>query len=741
MSTQLRHTLARAAAGLALAVLFVLQTWAEPLRLPAIFTDHAVLQQKAPIAVWGWGEPGQSVIVTLAGGMSTTQIADDGRWSLTLPAMNAGGPHILKVASGDATVALSDILIGEVWLASGQSNMQWSIKATDNWEAELAQCANDNIRFAMVYREVSPAPLDDLRKLTPWAACTAESMADCYDGAGFSAVSYYFAKHLQAELGIPVGVINTSWGGTRIEPWTPPEAFAALPSLADIDQLVRINTPNGPEYQSALNKAIADVKAWVPNAEQALAAGNFAPALPNIASKSALDSSGSPTALFNAMVAPLIPYGSRGFIWYQGESNRGEGMLYRDKMEALINGWRGRWKQDDLACYFVQLAPYDYGSIPRALPEIWEAQTATLAIPHTGMAVINDIGNIKNIHPTNKDDVGKRLALLALKDTYGRNDLKAESPLYDRFEVSGNTMRVHFKHAESLKTRDGNAPTWFTLAGPEGVYHEATATLDGATVLLTAEGVDTPVAVRFAWDHIAEPNLMNEVGLPASAFRAGSVPLDGALRHHVPEAAALKLLYAFDPTNPVLDNNRVQYDEDHRQDFAGKTIERVAYFMQLVDAEEQTRWVYVEMAPFTQDVARLGVPAPEPGSVFQQDVQNLFVKSSEATLPAGALATGNIEFWASNYGPQAARKLPGASEELYDFDDAPSAETSPGYGSLQIHDPASSTTLLAFNNFRAGRDSDVGIGNNPSGQPDWTFSKSAGGYSSGSFLVLVKIAE
>ncbi len=281
-------------------------------------------------------------------------------------------------------------------------------------------------------------------------------------------------------------------------------------------------------------------------------------------------------------------------------------------------------------------------------------------------------------------------------------------------------MRVYFKNAESLRTRDANPPNWFTIAGPDGVYRDATASIDGASIILTAEGVSEPVAVRFAWDHIAEPNLMNEAGLPASAFRAGNIPREGALRHHVPEADSMKLLYAFDPTNASIDNNRVQYDEDNRHSFAGKHIERVGYFMHLADANEQTRWAYVEMDPFTQDLARLGVPAPEKDSLFQQEVANLFVKSSEGALPSGALAKGNIEFWPCNYGPETTLKIPNASGEKYDIDDAPSMATNPGYGCLQIHDPASLTTLLAFNNFRAGRDADVGIGNSPEGQPDWT---------------------
>ena len=735
------RTLGAVAVGLICAVILSTQADAAELRLPAIFADHAVLQQNAPVPIWGWGEPGEEVSVSIGGQSLSAAIGDDGRWQVDLAPMTAGGPHEMSVESGSSTIALTDILIGEVWLASGQSNMQWSIKKTESWEEELAQCDNDAIRFAMVFRRHSAAPYEDLRGLAPWAACTGEALADCYDGEGFSAVSYYFAKHLQAGLGVPVGIINTSWGGTLIEPWTPPEGFEQVPALANISALVRINTPDGPEFQEALRKAIDEAEAWIPRAKQALDSGEFPPALPAIASDSALKSLQSPTTLYNAMVHPLAPYANRGFIWYQGESNRADGMLYRDKMEALIKGWRSCWQQDDLACYFVQLAPYRYGDRPRALPEIWEAQTAVLDIPGTGMAVVNDIGNVADIHPRNKDDVGKRLALLALNKTYGQQDVVCDSPLFDRFEVEGNAMHVHFKHARSLDTRDGAAPDWFALCGPDGVYRTANAAIDGARVVLTAERIDTPAAVRFAWDHCAEPNLMNEAGLPASAFRAGSVPLEGALRHHVPEAEALQLVYAFDPTNPSAPNGKVAYDVDNHKGLAGKGIERIAYFLHLVDPEEKTRWVYVEMDPFTQELAHIGAPVPDKAARFQQDVDDLFVKSSEEGLPSGKLPGGAIELWACNYGAPAARALPGASGDKYDFDDTMSADVNPGYGCLQIHDVESGTTLLAFNNPRVGREADVGIGNCPGEHPDWTFSKSAAAYANGQLLVLVKVAE
>jgi sialate O-acetylesterase len=494
--------------------------WSEALRLPAIFAEHGVVQRDVPVPVWGWAEAGAPVSVSMAGQTVEATADADGRWRVDLAPMAAGGPHELTVSSGSEAITLPDQLVGEVWLASGQSNMQWSIKLTENFEEELATCENDAIRFTMLYREHSPLPLDDVRAIEPWFPCTEQAILDCYDGAGYSAVSYYFAKYLQAELGVPVGVINTSWGGTLIEPWTPPAGFEQVSALKDIALQVRRNSPGTSDYRKTVEAHMGRVETWLAEAKSALEVGGYVPVLPAPGSFEPLDTQQEPTTLYNAMVHPLVPYANRGFIWYQGESNRGDGMLYRDKMEALIRGWRTVWGNDELACHFVQLAPFTYGDKPEALPEIWEAQEATLDIPHTGMAVINDIGDIKDIHPVNKNDVGKRLALLALHKTYGREDIACDSPLFDRFEVESGSVRVYFKHAQALQTRDGAAPTWFALSGADGVFHAAEAVIDGATVVLKAAEVAEPTAVRFAWDHTAEPNLMNEAGLPASAFRA-----------------------------------------------------------------------------------------------------------------------------------------------------------------------------------------------------------------------------
>jgi sialate O-acetylesterase len=298
--------------------------------------------------------------------------------------------------------------------------------------------------------------------------------------ANFTAVGYFFGRHLKQELDVPIGLLGSNWGGTRIEPWTPPEGFRQVPALKDIaDNLDKYPARNGDRIVHQ-----------------------------------------SPLALYNGMICPLVPYAIRGAIWYQGESNNGEGMLYHEKMKALIGGWRTIWDNEAMPFYFVQLAPYRYGGDPTRLAGIWEAQTATLAVPHTGMAVTVDIGNVKDIHPRNKQDVGKRLALWALAKDYGQTDLCYSGPLYQGMSVEGNQVRIRFDHVcGGLVSRDGKPLSWFTIAGEDKQFVEARAEIDGETVVVQADGVARPAAVRFGWHQEAEPNLSNAAGLPASPFR------------------------------------------------------------------------------------------------------------------------------------------------------------------------------------------------------------------------------
>ena len=332
---------------------------------------------------------------------------------------------------------------------------------------------------------------------------------------------------------MPIGLINTSWGGTRIEPWTPAEAFSDYPKLRDIAEQVLWQTK---EQTKGLEPLVPSLEAWTKAAREAQAKGQPVPPLPPLPA-SRLGDNSRPTTLYNGMVAGLLPFAIRGAIWYQGEANRADGMLYTEKMKALIAGWRKAWGQGDFPFYFVQLAPFRYDDKDLLLPELWEAQVAAMSIPATGMAVTNDIGNVADIHPKNKQDVGKRLALWALANTYGQVGLVYSGPLYKSMTVEGSAVRVSFDHVGGgLASRDSQPLTWFEIAGADGKFVKADAKIDGETVVVTSDQVAQPTAVRFAWNQAATPNLMNVNGLPASAFRT-----DGPLVQ-MRKAAATQLI-------------------------------------------------------------------------------------------------------------------------------------------------------------------------------------------------------
>ena len=445
--------------------------------LPPVITDHMVLQRSKPIVLWGWDAPGQQVNVTLAGSNAKATADGQGRWQVTLPALPAGGPHEIQI-QGSVSVTVKDVLVGEVWVCSGQSNMEWNVAQSNNPQEEIAAANYPRIRHI----KVPHIPADKAQRNVAaggWTVCSPATVAN------YTAVGYYFARELQKNLdGVPIGLIGSNWGGTRIEPWTPPIGFQSVPALKDItDKLA--------EYPTK------DAKGQI----------NFQ----------------TPLALSNGMIAPFVPYAIRGSLWYQGESNNGEGMLYMEKMKALIGGWRSIWKDPEMPFYFVQLAPYIYGKTnAENLAGIWEAQAKSLAIPHTGMAVTVDIGNTKDIHPKNKQDVGKRLALWALAKDYGKKDLVYSGPLYKSHAVDNGSIRVSFDHVGGgLVSRDGQPLSWWQVAGQDGQFKKAEATIDGDTVVVKSAEVAAPVAVRFGWDQEAEPNLSNKAGLPASPFRAG----------------------------------------------------------------------------------------------------------------------------------------------------------------------------------------------------------------------------
>ena len=478
-------------------------------RLPHIFGDHMVLQREKPIRVWGWAEPGEKVTVAI-GNEHAEATADEHRhWKVELPPVASKSPIEVTVA-GKNKIVLHDVLLGEVWICSGQSNMQMSVASSDNSRKEIADANHPNIRLLTVPMRPAGEPADNFSG--SWVACTPKTVP------GFTAVGYFFGRSLHEQLEVPIGLINSSWGGTRIEPWTPPVGFAEVPALASI--LSDIEKAKA-EYAKMTVDVLPRYADWLALAQQAKARHEPIPAPPEWPA-SPLSNNYAPTGLYNGMIHPLVPFAIRGAIWYQGESNLGDGKLYFDKMKALIGGWRSVWHEGDFSFLYVQLAPFKYGSTdPTLLPKIWEAQTAALAIPNTGMAVTNDIGNPTDIHPKDKQDVGKRLALWALAKTYGKQIVYA-GPLYveNSMKIEGSKIRVKFDHVGGgLVARNGKPLNWFQIAGADKNFVDAEAIIDGEWVIVSSPKVSKPVAVRFAWDQIADPNLQNVEGLPAAAFR------------------------------------------------------------------------------------------------------------------------------------------------------------------------------------------------------------------------------
>lgn len=459
-------------------------------RCPPIFASHMVLQRDQPIPVWGTAARGEKVTVSFGSAKLHATAGSDGAWRVELP------PHAASDQSGTLVIAASnelrfdDVLVGEVWLCSGQSNMEKPLgnrsgqRPTDDAEKEIREANHPLIRVFQMPRG-GRAQKNDLT--LQWHACASEVV----DKMSFSAAAYFFGRELKSKLGIPIGLIHSSVGGTRIELWTPPEAFKGIAGLEDVAKA------------AAGDRKLGDVRIG---------------------------------DLYDPMIKPLVPYGLRGFLWYQGESNlmAEDGLIYTEKMRALITGWRNAWKLQDAPFYYVQLAPHTYSArrIPNpfsteALPLFWESQTKALSMPHTGMAVITDtVKQLGDIHPTNKKDVGERLAAIALAQTYGMKGIVDSGPVFTDMKLQGNRIALKFDHAEGLRARDREDLTEFTIAGEDRVFHPAKAVIRGGNVFVESRNVRKPVAVRLGWNERANPNLVNGAGLPAWSFRTDSWPVD-----------------------------------------------------------------------------------------------------------------------------------------------------------------------------------------------------------------------
>lgn len=707
--------------------------------LPHVFGSHMVLQRDQPLPVWGWAEPGEKVSVQLGDQAAVTTVANpSGEWRVTLPKMAAGGPLTMKI-NGQNSIELNDVLIGEVWLCSGQSNMEWPVVASLNPEQEAAAANHPNIRHIKVPRGTASVPAKDFQG--EWQVCSPQTVGS------FTACGYFMARELNKTLNVPIGLINSSWGGTLIEPWTPPAGFAQVPELAFISDKVAKAGPLTAEYKEGLSKYLDTLDGWTRSAREAVGQSKSIAQMPPFPSDhiplgERANPHTQPTTLYNAMIHPLVPYAIRGAIWYQGESNHAEGKLYTAKMKALIAGWRGLWGSD-LPFHYVQIAPFAYGNEPASiLAEFWEAQAAALSIPNTGMVVTTDIGDYNDIHPKNKQEVGRRLALLALKNTYGQTNVVASGPTFKGMSIEGNKLRLRFDHVGGgLTSRDGKPLNHFEIIGKDTDWTPATAVIEGDAVILSSEQVKEPAAMRFAWHKAALPNLMNKEGLPASAFRSGTVPKIDILSLKVSESKEYELLYAYDLARP---EQHPAPSEDRRAQIGG-AIDRVAYFMELRQDGQPAKWVFVSMDAFTNDLSKLGVPTVASKAKFQMQVQRMNVLSSESNVTSGNGLTGNIEFWPHNYGPGNSASVPNASNEVWDFGDEIVAQED-GYGSMQIHNAAAKQTLFSFNNWKGGPGADIGIGNsNPEANPqrtlDWTFNGNAHQYSIRQLKVLVRLKK
>ncbi len=707
--------------------------------MPHVFGSHMVLQRDQPLPVWGWADADEKVSVQIGDQPAVTTTADkNGEWRVTLPKMAAGGPLTMRIAGKNA-VTLDDVLVGEVWLCSGQSNMEMVVASCNNAQEEIAAANYPKIRHIKVPKLTASVPAKDFPG--EWQVCSPET------AGGFTACGYFMARELQKKLNVPIGLVHSSWGGTRIEPWTTPAGFAQVSALEDIQKKIAKADPHSAEFKDGLGKYLTNLESWMQTARQSIAQEKLVAPMPEfpqdfVPLAARPSPQGQPTTLYNAMIHPLVPFGIRGAIWYQGESNHVEGKLYTEKMKALIASWRKLWNCE-LPFYYVQIAPYIYGAEnPTVMGEFWEAQSAALEIPNTGMVVINDIGDYKNIHPKNKQEVGRRLALLALKNLYGQRDLVCSGPTFKTMAIEGGKIRIRFDNiGGGLASRDGKPLNWFEIIGKGTDWTKADAAIEGDSVILSSDKVSQPVAMRFAWDKSAEPNLMNKEGLPASAFRSGKEPQMDILSLKVPESKDYELLYALDLAKAA---RQITYDVDRRAQIAGP-IDRVAYFLELRKQGEPTQWVYVSMDAFTTDLSKLGVPSLASKAKFQTKVAHMNVLSNKPGIVTGADLAGNIEFWPHNYGPQNSAGIPNASDALWDFGDQ-IVDPEDGYGSMQVHNYVAKQTVFAFNNWKGGPGADLGIGNSDpkasgSRTLDWTFNGNASQYVVKQLKVLVRVKK
>jgi sialate O-acetylesterase len=486
-----------------------------------MFGDHMVLQQGIANRVWGRADAGEQVTVTFAGRSKTVAALPDGSWAVQLdPVMDYGGPHTLTV-KGRNEITFKDVLIGEVWVCSGQSNMQWSVNQATDADLEKAAAKFPGIRFVSVPQVGTQEPQSNFKGA--WQVCSPETVGE------FSAVGYFFGRQLHQTLGVPVGLIDNAWGGSAAEAWVKRDKLAAEPKLASIHEKWVAEEARFEKAKADFEKKMAE---WRESAAKAKAEGRPEPGgKPNPAQHpdARMKGNARPGNIHSGVLTPSIGYGLKGAIWYQGESNAGRAYQYRDLFPFMIRSWREEWGLGDFPFYWVQLADFK-AEKPEPAESDWaelrEAQTMTQALPNTGEAVIIDLGEGKDIHPMNKQDVAMRLARLALSETYKVPAIACRSPRYREMERDGAKVVLSFDHVSGgWRAFDVAEPIGFTIAGADRAFVPAKARIrDDGRIEVWSDTVTEPVAVRYAWADNPVCNMYSKAGLPLTPFRTDDFP-------------------------------------------------------------------------------------------------------------------------------------------------------------------------------------------------------------------------
>ena len=469
--------------------------------LPAVLASHMVIQRDLPVHVWGWANAGEGVRVSFRGNESSAVTDELGKWSVFLPPGSAGGPFEMTV-KGTNSLTLSDVLVGDVWVASGQSNMEFEMRRAATAGVDLPKATNSQLRLMIVKKKAAEYAQEDVSATASWAASTPETARD------FSAVAWYFAREVQQREQVPVGIIDSTWGGTLAESWTRLAAMGEDAALAPVFAArghMEDREADALRFEKIRPGIVADAKA------KGLPEPKFpwTPPLPMWA----------PGMLWNGMIAPLTPMPIKGVIWYQGESNSAleRAPTYERLFKTLIEDWRKQWQIGDFPFLYVQIANYTSTPLETWAP-IREAQRKTLSLRNTGMAVTIDIGNPDDVHPTDKLTVGQRLALSARSVAYGES-VESSGPLFRQVTAEGANLRVWFEHREGLQVKGGSL-TGFEVAGSDGVFAPAEAKIVGDTIVLNSLVVAKPSMARYGWSNSPECHLYNRAGLPASPFQS-----------------------------------------------------------------------------------------------------------------------------------------------------------------------------------------------------------------------------